>query len=42
MQMEILFINLSDAGQYWKTVSSNNNYREKKTSVPEKQRERFP
>lgn len=39
MQMEILFINPSDAGQYWKTVSSKSNYSEKKTHVPEKQRE---
>lgn len=42
MQMEILFINPSDAGQYWKTVSSKSSYREKKTRVPDKQRERFP
>lgn len=29
MQMEILFINPSDAGQYGKTVSSKSNYGEK-------------
>lgn len=42
MQMEILFINPLNAGQYWKTVSSKSNYCEKKKMhVPEKQRESF-
>lgn len=33
MQMEILFINPLNAGQYWKTVSSKSNYCEKKKNA---------